>query len=273
MSPHRHAVFGHPVAHSLSPRIHALFGRQLGIGVDYRAIDAPPERFADQLAAFAERGGCGANVTLPLKELAHGLCASLSPFAQRAGAVNTLVRQGEGWHGENTDGSGFLADLRGRHGLEPRGASVLLLGAGGAARAVAFALVDAGVARLVICNRTRARAESLAEALESPAVEVLKLDQAPCAGGFALVVNASAAGHAGTGVALPAGLFAADALAYDLSYGPAAEGFLAAAAKGGAARVADGLGMLVEQAADAFAHWHGRRPDTASVHAALASGG
>lgn len=273
MSPHRHAVFGHPVAHSLSPRIHAMFGRQLGIAVDYRAIDAPLEHFAGQLAAFADRGGRGANVTLPLKERAHDLCASLSPFARRAGSVNTLVRQGDGWHGENTDGSGFLADLRGRQRLEPRGGRVLLLGAGGAARAVAFALVDAGVARLVICNRTRARADALAAALAHPAVEVLDLEQAARGGGFGLVVHASAAGHAGAGIPLPGGLFAAGALAYDLSYGPAAQGFLAAARGSGAARVADGLGMLVEQAADAFAHWHGRRPDTGPVHAALATGG
>ncbi|MGN6518184.1 MAG: shikimate dehydrogenase, partial [Dokdonella sp.] len=139
----RYAVFGQPIAHSLSPRIHATFGAQLGIRLDYRAIEAARETFAATLVAFARDGGRGANVTLPLKEDAAALCDALSERARRCGSVNTLIRDGDAWRGDSTDGVGLLRDLA-RHGIDTRGLRVLLLGAGGAARAAAFALVDAG---------------------------------------------------------------------------------------------------------------------------------
>jgi shikimate dehydrogenase len=267
MTPY-YAVFGQPIAHSLSPRIHAAFGEQVGIRIDYRAIEAGRADFPRALEAFAASGGRGANVTLPLKEDAAAACVSLSDRARRCGSVNTLIRDGDGWRGDSTDGAGLLGDLRRRHGFDPQGRLILLLGAGGAGRAAAFALAEAGAQDLVIANRTHERAEALAGAL--PAARAIAWGDLAQAGAFDLVVNATAAGHAGTGFVLPPALFAdASALAYDLSYGPAAQPFLAAAREAGAARAVDGLGMLVEQAAEAFALWHKRRPDTDAVYAAL----
>jgi len=154
MTPSRFAVFGHPIAQSLSPRIHTAFGRQLGIALEYVAVDAEPSQFAAALSQLAARGGVGANVTLPLKEEAFALATTRSERASRAGAVNTLVRREDGWHGDNTDGAGLVRDLTERHGLDLRGRRALLLGAGGAARGVAPALLEAGVREMVIINRS-----------------------------------------------------------------------------------------------------------------------
>ncbi len=263
-----HAVFGQPVAHSLSPRIHAAFAAQAGIALDYRRIEAAPEAFADALAAFVAAGGCGANVTLPLKERAAVLCVEITPRAQRAGSVNTLTRDPRGWIGDTTDGSGLLTDLTTRHGLQPAGLHVLMLGAGGAARAAAFALLDAGIERLVIANRTPVRAQALVEALADPRATAITAEAA-AAGPFDLIVNASAAGHHGIAPPVAHEVLRSARLAYDLSYGPAAAPFLALAKSAGAAQAVDGLGMLVEQAAVSFAIWHGHSPDTAPVYAAL----
>ena len=267
-----HAVFGHPVAHSLSPRIHAAFGRQAGIALRYEAIDVEPAGFAAALAAFAARGGSGANVTLPLKEAAFALCAEASERARRAGAVNTLVRREDGsWRGDNTDGSGLVRDLTQRYGLDLRERRTLLLGAGGAARGVAPALLDAGIGELTIANRTSARADALADALDDPArVHVRYLDDLAAQGEFDLVVNATSAARGGELPALPMALVGPRSVAVDLSYGEAAIPFLAWARAAGCRQSVDGLGMLVEQAADSFALWHGVRPDTDAVHAELA---
>lgn len=267
----RYAVFGRPIAHSLSPRIHAAFGAQLGIAVDYRAIEAGPEEFPARLAAFAGDGGRGANVTLPLKQNALALCALLSERARRAGSVNTLIRVDEAWHGDSTDGAGLLRDLRERHDFDPHGRRVLLLGAGGAARAAAFAFADAGTAELAIANRTTDRAIELAQTLGRVA-HATSLATLEVLGPFDLVINASAAGHAGASTTLPRTLLDVHTLCYDLSYGKAAVAFLDAARQAGASRVSDGLGMLVEQAAESFAAWHGTRPDTAAVYAELRGG-
>lgn len=264
MTSARYAVFGQPIAHSLSPRIHAAFGAQLGIAIDYRAIEAGHDTFAAALATFTREGGRGANVTLPLKQDAVTLCTQLSERARRCGSVNTLIRDGDGWCGDSTDGAGLLRDLA-RNGIDPSGARVLLLGAGGAARAAAFALADR-VGELVIANRTPERASQLAAQLaaRSCAVDALRAQ-----GSFALVINASAAGHADCTFDLPATLFAVSGAAYDLSYGHAARAFLAAAREAGARLAIDGLGMLIEQAAASFALWHGIAPDTTSIHAML----
>lgn len=265
----KYAVFGQPIAHSLSPRIHAMFAEQFGIALDYRAIEASRDDFARMLDAFAHEGGAGANVTLPLKQDALSLCASVSDHARRCGSVNTLIRDGEHWRGDSTDGVGLLIDLDLRHGFQARGCGrgwrCLLLGAGGAARAVAFALADAGVDALVIANRTHARARELAAAIGGESnVEAVHWDALDDAAAFDLVVHATAAGHDGASLALPASI-AAHALCYDLSYGNAATPFLRWAKAAGAERIADGLGMLVEQAAESFVIWHGHTPDTALV--------
>lgn len=270
-APQRFAVFGHPIAHSLSPRIHARFGAQSGISLDYVAIDAPPETFAAQLTQFAASGGRGANVTLPLKQSAFALSAQLSDFARRAGAVNTLSRLPEGrWRGDNTDGAGFVRDLTERHALDLRGRRSLLLGAGGAARAAAFALLDAGVDEVIIVNRTPEHADAVADEVGEPERVYTRYwgDLTAC-GNFDLIVNATSAGHGDGGLTLPFSLVARRTLCYDLSYGAAAFAFIGWARAAGAGQALDGLGLLVEQAAESFAIWHGVRPDTDTVYAEL----
>ena len=266
--PQRFAVFGHPIAHSLSPRIHARFAQLTGIRLHYSAIDAPPEMFAAQLIAFGAGGGRGANVTLPLKQSACALSAELSDFARRAGAVNTLTRLPDRrWRGDNTDGAGFVRDLTGRHGLDLRGRRSLLLGAGGAARAAAFALLDAGVGEVIIVNRTPEHADAVADAVGEPKrVYTRYWDDLSASGNFDLIVNATSAGHGGAGLTLPFGLVGSRTLCYDLSYGTAAFSFLAWARAARAAQALDGLGLLVEQAAESFVIWHGVRPDTDVVY-------
>ncbi|MFT4246479.1 MAG: shikimate dehydrogenase [Pseudomonas sp.] len=271
MSASRYAVFGHPVAHSLSPRIHAEFARQHGIALDYTAIDAAPDAFADTLERFAAAGGAGANVTLPLKEQAFALASTLSARARRAGAVNTLVRGDGQWHGDNTDGAGLVRDLTDRHGLDLRGRRVLLLGAGGSARGVAPALLDAGVLQLVIVNRTPARADALCDVLGEPARAVSRYwEDLGELGDFELIVNSTSAGRQpDAAFKLPRALVNSMTTAVDLNYGEAAIAFLAWARAVGCRNSVDGLGMLVEQAAESFGLWHGARPDTDPVYAAL----
>ena len=266
-----YAVFGHPVSHSLSPRIHAAFGRQLGISLDYTTIEATPDAFPQALDAFVTAGGKGANVTLPLKEAAFALCASTSERAQRAGAVNTLIRNDGQWHGDNTDGIGLVRDLTGRLSLDLRGRRALLLGAGGSARGVAPALLDAGVSELIIVNRTAERADALADALGDPERAHSRYwDDAGAEGDYALIVNATSASRDGTTeFTLPFQLANSRTLAVDLNYGEAAIPFLAWARAANCRDVVDGLGMLVEQAAASFELWHGVRPDTAPVYATL----
>ena len=190
----RFAVIGHPVAHSLSPRIHAAFGKQTGIALEYTTIDAAPEQFDVRLAEFAAEGGVGANVTLPHKGRAATICTSLTERARRAGAVNTLIRTGTGWQGDNTDGVGLVRDLTERHGLDLRERRTLLLGAGGAARGVAPALLDAGIGDLFIVNRTPERADALADALAQPGrVHPRYFSDIASLGTFDLIINATSA--------------------------------------------------------------------------------
>lgn len=265
-----YAVFGHPVAHSLSPRIHAAFGRQAGIAIDYAAVDCDRDGFADALAAFAGRGGAGANVTLPLKEAALALCADTTERARRAGAVNTLVRNGDDWHGDNTDGDGLVRDLTGRHALDLRARRTLLIGAGGAARGVAPALLDAGIGDLFVVNRSAERADALADSIGQPGrVHPRYLDDIGALGEFDLVINATSAARTGGLPRLPKSIVGRRTAAVDLNYGEAAIPFLAWARASGCHDVVDGLGMLVEQAALAFARWHGVEPETDPVYGEL----
>ncbi len=265
-----HAVFGHPIAHSLSPAIHRAFGQQTGIAVNYAAIDSTPEAFAAALAAFAAAGGSGANVTLPLKETARALCATVSPRAALAGAINTLVRQGDGWHGDNTDGGGLVRDLQDRQGIDLRARRTLVLGAGGAARGVVPALLDAGIGELFLVNRDSARADALMDAIGQPErIHSRYYADLDAMGEFDLIINATSAARHGGLPRLPMSLTAPRCACTDLSYGEAAIPFLAWARTAGAHDAIDGLGMLVEQAADSFALWHGVRPDTDAVYATL----
>jgi shikimate dehydrogenase len=262
------AVFGHPVAHSLSPRIHRAFARQTAIALDYDAIDA--EDFEAAFHAFAGAGGVGANVTLPYKQRAAAVCNELSPRARRAGVVNTLTRHDGAWHGDNTDGVGLVRDLTSRHQLDLRGRRSLLLGAGGGARGVAPALLDAGIGDLYIVNRSAERADALADALGEPGrVHPRYLNDLKSLGEFDLIVNATSATRDAQLPPLPMSLVGRRTLAVDLSYGEAAIPFLAWARAARCLHVVDGLGMLVEQAAESFAIWHGVRPETDAVYADL----
>ncbi len=265
----RYAVIGHPVAHSKSPLIHAAFARATGEDLAYGLIDAPPDGFAAAVDAFRATGGRGANVTVPFKEDALAWCdaqgGAVSPRAARAGAVNTLVFDAGRLACDNTDGAGLVRDLEANLGFALRGKRALLIGAGGAARGVVQPLLDAGIAGLAIANRTPARAQALA-ARFAPAVRAGTC--ADFAGGeFDLVINATSAGLQDAMPELPEACYATGALAYDMLYGRETPFMRHARAQG--ARVSDGLGMLVEQAAEAFRIWRGILPDTAPVLAML----
>lgn len=281
MHRNRFAVFGQPVAHSRSPAIHAAFAAQFGIALEYVRIEASPAQFADAVARFAADGGRGANVTLPHKEAAAALCVTCSERATRAGAVNTLQRLDDApdgtarWHGDNTDGIGLVRDLRDRHGLRLEGARVLLIGAGGAAAGVAPALLDAGVSALAVCNRTSARTAALLARLDDPRLRAMAWPTSGAAppasdGPFDVVINTSSAARGPDAPAWPWPARRAPGwAAVDLGYGADAACFLDAARGQGARVLVDGLGMLVEQAAESFHLWHGRRPDTAGVYARM----
>lgn len=266
----RYAVFGNPIAHSKSPLIHAEFARQTGQDLHYEAILAPLDGFPAALQAFRRAGGKGANVTVPFKEEAFRLATTLTPRARDAGAVNTLQFEADKIVGDNTDGTGLVNDIAHNLGFAIRGKRVLLMGAGGAARGAMLPLLEQAPAQLTLANRTVDKAEALIAHFRRKAAATCALDARPyagLAGPFDLVVNATAASLAGELPPLPEGLFAPDALAYDMMYGKDTPFMAFARARG--VRVADGLGMLVEQAAEAFHVWRGVRPETAPVIALL----
>ncbi len=274
-SPPRYAVIGNPIAHSRSPQIHAMFSAQTGRPLRYERLLAPVDGFLPTVQAFRESGGLGLNVTVPFKLEAYALAeARLSERARLAGAVNTLSWRDGAWHGCNTDGVGLVNDLL-RLGVALAGARVLLVGAGGAARGVLQPLAAAGCARIHIVNRTAARAAEPAAARRAAAprtgtqVSAGALAQAAEPGGWDVAINATASGLQGAAPDLPGGLYAPDALAYDMMYGARPTAFMRQAEADGAARCADGLGMLVGQAAESFHIWHGVRPDPGPVLLAL----
>ncbi len=268
--PGRYAVVGNPVAHSRSPWIHAQFAVQTGERIEYGALLAPLDGFASTLVAFRAAGGKGANVTLPFKAEAFALSDARSARAEAAGAVNTLDFSGEGIRGDNTDGCGLARDLVQNLGFSVTGRRVLLLGAGGAARGVLQPLLEERPAGLVVANRSVDKARSLVAALAGRVpgpVAVCGYDE--LAGErFDLVINATSAGLSDAPLPLPPGLYSPGSLAYDMVYGKETA-FMRTARSGGAGRVADGLGMLVEQAAESFFVWRGARPATGPVLAAL----
>lgn len=263
----RYVVFGNPVAHSRSPEIHARFARDCGESMAYGRLLVEPGDFARAAGEFFAGGGRGANVTLPFKEDAFAFAGERTERAGRAGAVNCLARRGNAILGDNTDGAGLVRDLTRNLGLALEGRRILVLGAGGAARGVIAPLLALSPARLVIANRTRERALDLAARFrDAGKVEGAGLDA--MGEGYDLVLNATSSSTRGEHLVLPAGLFAPGACAYDMAYGPAAHAFLDLATAAGA-RASDGLGMLVEQAAESFFLWRGKWPETARVIAAL----
>ena len=281
----RYAVVGNPVAHSRSPSIHARFARQTGHDIEYGRLLAPLDGFSGSVERFRDEGGRGLNVTLPFKLEAFAWATRRSARAQAAGAVNTLRFDDGAAFGDNTDGAGLVRDIEFRLGLALAGRSVLVLGAGGAARGVLGPLLDAGVARLTIANRTQAKAIALVEAFAptgqtgvpdgvaaastpSPA-RLRSCDFARLESGFDLIVNATSTGLSAERLPLADAVFAAAALAYDMFYAARDTAFVAQALAAGCRRACDGLGMLVEQAAESFLVWRGVRPLTAPVYEAL----
>ena len=268
----RYAVIGNPIAHSKSPFIHRAFAQQTTQTLSYDAILGPEEGFADTVRAFAASGGKGMNVTVPFKLEAFGLADHLSPRAQAAGAVNTLSFRLDGIHGDNTDGVGLIRDLEVNLHCPLAGRRVLLLGAGGAARGVMQPLLATQPAQLTISNRTAARAQTLARRFAPDAratrIEAVSFDRLADQV-FDVIINATSASLAGDVPPIPADVYADGALAYDMMYAATPTAFMQAATAAGAARTADGLGMLVEQAAESFLIWRGVRPASAPMLAQL----
>ena len=267
--PDRYAVMGHPIAHSKSPFIHRRFAADTGEPVAYDALLVEPGGFRDAVERFRAQDGRGLNVTIPFKEEAFALASRRSGRAERAGAVNTLWFDDTAVCGDNTDGLGLVRDLTRNLAVDVEGRSVLLLGAGGAARGVVGPLLDERPRRLVIANRTTARAVEFARRFEGQGpVSVTALDALP-AGGFDIVVNATAASLAGALPPLPRGTLRPGGVAYDTAYAARPTPFVDWGAGQGAAIATDGLGMLVEQAAESFRLWRGREPRTGPVIEAL----
>jgi shikimate dehydrogenase len=262
----RYCVIGNPIAHSKSPPIHAAFAAQTGQDLTYDRELAPLDGFAAHVLGLIASGVRGANVTVPFKLDAARLATRLSARAQAAGAVNTLSFIDGAIVGDNTDGPGLVADIVRNAGVDLTGRRVLLLGAGGAARGVVLPLLEAGAAGIVVANRTRATADALVATFAS--ARVTACEYADVADGFDVVVNATSASLAGSLPPVPARAFGAGTLALDMMYAAQPTPFMDFAASHGA-QVRDGLGMLVEQAAEAFALWRGVRPETAAVLARL----
>lgn len=269
----RYVVIGNPIAHSKSPLIHAAFAAQTGQQMDYQHLLAPLDGFAASVNAFRAQGGLGANVTVPFKLEACALATRLTPRAAAAGAVNTLQFSDTQILGDNTDGIGLVTDIVRNAGVTLHGKRILLLGAGGAARGAVLPLLEQLPAELVIANRTVARARELQQLATArmPAVQVSAYGIEAVPGHFDVVINATSASLQDAVPALPAGALDARTLAYDMMYGTQPTAFLHFAAQHGA-QCRDGLGMLVEQAAEAFALWRGVRPDTAGVQQQLRAG-
>ena len=265
----RLAVFGQPVSQSLSPRIHKLFAAQFGLEIDYQAIEATAETFGPGVGELARTGGRGCNITVPFKADAWRLATMCSERATRAEAANTLVFTAGDWFADNTDGGGLVGDLQENLGLKLAGARICLLGAGGAAGGVVAALLQAHPESLVIVNRTEARAAELVERhadlgpVESEALVSVDEHQP-----FDLLINATSLGHHNEAPGIEASWFKPSGLCYDMNYGRAAEPLRKKCAEL-QVNYSDGLGMLVGQAALSFQMWTGKRPEQASVLAAL----
>ena len=269
----RYAVIGNPVEHSKSPAIHQAFALQTGQDIEYDRVLAPLKGFAETLAGLRASGYRGANVTVPFKFEACRAAQRLSERAQAAGAVNTLLLNGDEIVGDNTDGIGLVRDIEHNLGHDLAGKRVLLVGAGGAAEGVLLPLLERRPMQLTIVNRSVDKASAMVERVaDSAAAQDVELEAAAfdtlTARQFDTIINATSAGLSHAALPLPPTIFGRDALAYDMMYGRETP-FMRFARDHGAATVTDGLGMLVEQAAAAFHLWRGIYPQTAPVIAQL----
>jgi shikimate dehydrogenase len=259
--PDKYAVVGNPIAHSKSPEIHRLFARQTRQPISYERLLAPLDGFEEFALGLREAGYRGLNVTIPFKLDAAKLADRLTPRARLAGAVNTLKFEGDAITGDNTDGIGFVRDVTQRLKFRIEDAAILVLGAGGGVRGLIGSLLEEKPKWIAVANRTHDRAQELADEF---GVLALTFDEVP-AEHFDLVINGTAASMSHTTPPIDAETFDDCMLAYDLLYAPAPTPFMQLASRGGARKVSDGLGMLIEQAAESFHLWRGVRPDTGPV--------
>ncbi len=264
-APDEYGVFGHPVSHSLSPFIHGLFARQTGQAMRYRAFDVAPAEFPARVRDFFAQGGRGLNVTLPHKIAAVEVADELTARAAHAAAVNTLATKGDGILGDNTDGAGLVRDLCDNLGMVITNRRVLVIGAGGATRGILAPILGLAPATVVIANRTAERAEALAAAFadlgSTQGVGFDYIEAVP----FDLIINATSASLSGEMPPIPAEAISGQTICYDLAYGQSATAFVRWARGQGCAQALQGLGMLVEQAAESFRLWRGVRPATGAV--------
>ena len=266
----RYAIIGNPVAHSKSPWIHAAFARATSQDLDYARIEAPLDGFAATVERFRAAGGKGLNVTVPHKEVAFALCDEASAAASAARAVNTISIVAGRLHGDNTDGVGFIRDVKVNQRQTLAGVRIAVLGAGGAARGIVGPLLAEQPAELTIANRTKERADQLVEQFAAAGLVARTFAELGDLPPMDVLVNATSAGLRGETPPFPASLVGPQSFCYDLVYGTSATPFVVWARSHGAGRAVQGWGMLVEQAAESFAIWRGIRPDTRTLLKQLA---
>ncbi|MGB1109566.1 MAG: shikimate dehydrogenase [Gammaproteobacteria bacterium] len=278
MSNDQYAVMGNPIGHSKSPRIHSMFADQTTQAMEYRAILVDPDGFSDAVLEFGESGGCGLNVTVPFKQQAFEMATTLSRRAEQAGAVNTLIFRADGaLHGDNTDGLGMIRDISVNHGIPIAAKRVLVLGAGGAVRGVLGPLIEQNPTNIHIANRTALKADELADQFHEFAdghdvrLSASGFKDIPKPA-FDIIINGTAAGLSDQSPPIDAALLAEGCCCYDMMYSDKPTAFVRWSLEHGAVSALDGLGMLVEQAAESFELWRGVRPDTKAVINALRPG-
>jgi len=261
-----YAVMGNPIAHSKSPRIHAAFASQTEQDIDYDRILVEPGQLAVAVTQFREQSGCGLNITVPFKNDAFDIADTLTDRAQSAGAVNTLVLNEDGTiHADNTDGVGLVRDLTNNHGFMLEGTRILVLGAGGAVQGVLLPLLQENPAEVVIANRTVAKADALCEKLADTGNITSSSFEALAGQQFDGIINGTAASLQGEVPPLPDDVLKPGGWCYDMMYGSEPTAFVKWGINHGAGDSVDGLGMLVEQAAESFSLWRNVYPDTAPV--------
>jgi shikimate dehydrogenase len=271
-APDRYGVMGHPIEHSWSPFIHGLFAKQTGQNLSYRLFDVPPEKFRSSALEFFTQGGRGLNITVPHKQAAAELVNRLTPRAEQASAVNTIMMdERTELLGDNTDGAGLLTDLTVNLEIELNSRMILILGAGGATRGVLAPLLEARPAAVVIANRTPKRGQELAaEFADLGPVSACAFDELPSTA-FDLIINATSASLHGEVPLVPSRIIGKHTICYDMAYGKGETSFTRWAREHDADRAIKGWGMLVEQAAESFQLWRGVRPDTRPILEALAA--